>query len=94
MEEVCGFHKSQIMPHDSLICVLCPGSVLTSLRTSCRKYFGYQHIFHTDNGKEFIDIPLKTNKLIYWIKILLRYSYWISDALFFVLIHFLLLETF
>jgi hypothetical protein len=26
--------------------------------------------------------PLKTNKLIYWIKILLRYSYWISDALF------------
>ena len=38
--------------------------------------------------------PLKTNKLIYWIKILLRYSYWISDALFFVLIHFLLLETF
>ena len=28
-------------------------------------------------------MPLKTNKLIYWIKILLRYSYWISDALFF-----------
>ena len=27
-------------------------------------------------------LPLKTNKLIYWIKILLRYSYWISDALF------------
>ena len=27
--------------------------------------------------------PLKTNKLIYWIKILLRYSYWISDALFY-----------
>ncbi len=27
--------------------------------------------------------PLNTNKLIYWIKILLRYSYWISDAFFF-----------
>ncbi len=26
--------------------------------------------------------PLKTNKLIYWIKSLLRYSYWISDAIF------------
>jgi hypothetical protein len=56
MEEVCGFHKSQIMPHDSLICVLCPGSFLTLFRTSCRKYFGYQNIFHTDNGKEFTDI--------------------------------------
>ncbi len=29
-----------------------------------------------------LGLPLKTNKLIYWIKILLRYSYWISDALF------------
>ena len=28
-------------------------------------------------------MPLKTNKLIYWIKILLRYSYWISDAFFY-----------
>jgi hypothetical protein len=45
-----------------------------------------------NNGKgmPYIDLrefkakaPLKTNKLIYWIKILLRYSYWISDALFF-----------
>jgi hypothetical protein len=24
--------------------------------------------------------PLNTNKLIYWIKFLLRYSFWISDA--------------
>ncbi len=30
------------------------------------------------------DWPLKTNKLIYWIKILLRYSYWISDAFFYI----------
>ena len=30
--------------------------------------------------------PLKTNKLIYWIKILLRYLYWISDAFFFILL--------
>ncbi len=34
---------------------------------------------HRENEQEE---PLKTNKLIYWIKILLRYSYWISDALF------------
>jgi len=27
-----------------------------------------------------LEPPLKTKKLIYWIKILLRYSYWISDA--------------
>ena len=29
------------------------------------------------------DIPLKTKKLIYWIKILLRYSYWISRCIIF-----------
>ncbi len=35
-----------------------------------------------DPGSPY-SLPLNTNKLIYWIKILLRYSYWISDAFLF-----------
>ena len=41
-------------------------------------------VLHSERRYTFVvDYPLKTNKLIYWIKILLRYSYWISDALFY-----------
>jgi len=44
--------------------------------------------------KDIFCLPLKTNKLIYWIKILLRYSYWISDAFFYCCNIFILSATF
>jgi hypothetical protein len=51
---------------------------MPAARDGCRAKMTVEHALSCKTG----GLPLKTNKLIYWIKILLRYSYWISDALF------------